>query len=109
MRTPGLILTLLMALTNISDRMGTHVLPEYQRQGLGSWLTRHCNSIADEHQAKTYVAAGCKSKGMFKALGFKKFGVFNPHAERWGEEYDLERAKYELLIREPEDLKKVED
>lgn len=89
--------------------MGTHVLPEYQRQGLGSWLTEHCNYIADKHQAKTYVTAGCKSRGMFKALGFKKFGVFDPHAERWGQEYDAEKAKYELLVREPNDLKTVGD
>lgn len=81
--------------------MGTHVLPGYQRQGLGSWLTRHCNSVAAEHQAKTYVAAGYKSRSTFKALGFKKFGVSDPHAERWGEEYDAENAKYELLDREP--------
>ena len=46
---------------------------------------------------------------MFKALGFKKFGVFDPHADRWGEECDVEKAKYELLVREPKDLKKVDD
>ena len=52
-RNLGLMSTLYRALTNIPDRMGTHVLPEYQRRGLGSWLTRYCNSITDDHQAKT--------------------------------------------------------
>lgn len=97
------------SLANFQDRMGTHVLPEYQRRGLGSWLTKHCNSIADAHNAKTYVTAGCKSRGMFKALGFKKFGEFDPHAERWGREYDIEKAKYELLVRDPKVLRMVDN
>lgn len=46
---------------------------------------------------------------MFKALGFKKFRAFDVHAKSWGKEYDynVEKAKYELLVRDPKDLKKL--
>jgi hypothetical protein len=79
-------------------------LPEYQKRGFATQLTIQCNAIADQYKRKTYVPARFTSVGMFKKLGFKEFAIFDPHAERWGKGYDVEKAKYFLLSREPEDV-----
>lgn len=75
------------------------VLPEYQRMGLAKKLTKHCNDIQDQYKANRYVSARFTSMNMFRGLGFKDIGVYDPHAERWGKGYDVEKAKYALLCR----------
>ena len=32
---------------------GTFVHPDFQNRGFGTWLTRHCNQIADDYGAAT--------------------------------------------------------
>lgn len=66
-------------------------MPEYQKQGLGSYLAQHINHVvacyprarADEPN-KTYVAMRPASVKMFTRYGFKEVGIWDSHVERWG-------------------------
>ena len=59
------------------------ILPEYQRKGFGTFLTHHCNAIADKAGAKTWVPARPISLKMFRQCGFKDVGAYNTDFERW--------------------------
>ncbi|KAF2722473.1 hypothetical protein K431DRAFT_283890 [Polychaeton citri CBS 116435] len=65
-------------------RRGTFVDVKCQRKGFGKWLTRHCNAIADEYGAATFVGAKKKSRGMFAAMGFQAVGVIEMDVSDWG-------------------------
>jgi GNAT superfamily N-acetyltransferase len=78
------------------------VLPKYQRKGLGKWLTRHCNDIADQYRCVTYVRAKPAAAKMLQFSGFEVLGVFDPHMERFGwSRDDSEDQKTTVLSREP--------
>ena len=83
------------------------ILPEYQRKGLGKWLTKHCNCISDEVGAKTYVTVRYTSKSMFEGLGFKEIATYDTHAERWGG--DEEKSHYRIMRRDPQGMEKREN
>ncbi|RDW69294.1 hypothetical protein BP6252_08314 [Coleophoma cylindrospora] len=52
-------------------RYKTHVLPSYQRKGLGTLITEHFNSIADEAGRPTYARTRPKSTALFQKLGYR--------------------------------------
>jgi ribosomal protein S18 acetylase RimI-like enzyme len=87
-------------LTGRIDRKGTMVHPEFQKMGHGSWLTRHCNEIADKTGSRTFVGARPSSIKMFNNLGFKTIGMYNAHMERWGG--DKDKSISWLAMREPQ-------
>jgi hypothetical protein len=53
------------------DRKGTNVLPEFQKMGLGTCFTQHCNAIADQTGNKTWVPAKPSSVKLLRNQGFK--------------------------------------
>lgn len=76
------------------------VHPDFQRQGHGKLLTKHCNAIADHENCITNASARHTAVNMFKSCGFKELGIFYAHAERWGEEYSEKKSRYYMLKRE---------
>lgn len=78
-----------------SERAITTVLPAYQKQGLGTYLTRHINKVVDEHPPtranvanKTYVEMRPSSVKMFTRYGFMIVGEWDSKIERWGLEHE---------------------
>ena len=71
-------------LTYILDRKGTMVLPEFQKRGFGTYLTRHCNAISDKSGDRTWLPSRPNSIHMFKNEGFKVMGTLDSHIERYG-------------------------
>ena len=72
--------------------------PDFQRKGFGTFLTHHCNAIADKTGGKTWVTARPTSQKMFRQCGFKDVATHNADLKRWGG-----NAKEEitwLLVRE---------
>ena len=67
-----------------ADRKGTMVHPDFQRRGFGTFLTHHCNAIADKTGGKTWVPARPTSQKMFRQCGFKEVGTHNADLKRWG-------------------------
>jgi hypothetical protein len=51
------------------------VHPSQQRKGLGTWLTKVCNEIADENGGRTFVLARKSSKSLFENSGFRVLGL----------------------------------
>ncbi len=91
----------------ILDRKGTMVHPDYQRKGLGSWLTRHCNEVADKIGGKTFVVARPSSKHMFESQGFRVLGSEDLDMTKYGgNESD---GKSWVLVREPHEVRDVEN
>lgn len=60
------------------------VLPEYQKRGFATALTKHCNTIADKSGDRTWVSARPTSVKMFRDNGFVDVGTVDAHLERWG-------------------------
>jgi N-acetylglutamate synthase-like GNAT family acetyltransferase len=60
------------------------VHPDFQNGGLGSVLTKYCNTISDKAGRRTFVALRPASVKMFNRLGFKIVGKHDSHLERWG-------------------------
>ncbi|PQE31834.1 GCN5-related N-acetyltransferase protein [Rutstroemia sp. NJR-2017a WRK4] len=81
-------------------RRSTMILPEAQKQGLGSLLTRRCNQVADEAGRKTWAGVRPSSIGMFRSLGFGEVKVVQTPVERWGGTEEM--GKSWLLCREPQ-------
>jgi hypothetical protein len=54
------------------DRRGTNT--SYQRKRFSSWLTEHCNAIADAEGAATCAGVRPASRHMFETLTFKDVG-----------------------------------
>ena len=52
------------------DRHGTFTHIDYQRRGLATWLTKHCNEIADAEGRRTWVNVLRQSKHLFTTNGF---------------------------------------
>lgn len=67
-----------------SDRVGAFILPEYQRKGLGSALSRECDVIADEVGVDTYVSAYESSLKMFESAGFVRLGHIETNLGEYG-------------------------
>lgn len=67
-----------------SDRVGAFILPEYQRKGFGSALSRECDVIADEVGVDTYVAAYESSLKMFEKAGFVRLGHLDTNLGEYG-------------------------
>ncbi len=65
-------------------RKGTTVHPDFQKKGLGTWLTRHWNDVTDKTEDKTWCPCRPTSIKMFRDHGFKDVGVVDGHLERWG-------------------------
>lgn len=66
------------------ERKGSFVDPAYQRRGLGSWLTQHCNAIADGYGKDTFVGVRPAGKRMFESQGFKVVGTFTTELSEYG-------------------------
>ena len=66
------------------DRKGTMVHPDFQKRGFGSFLTHHCNAIANKTGGKTWVTARPSSVKMFRKCGFKDVATHNADLKRWG-------------------------
>ena len=81
-----------------ADRKGTMVHPDFQRRGFGTFLTHHCNAIADKTGGKTWVPARPTSVKMFRQCGFKDVASHNANLERWGGNKEKEITW--LLVRE---------
>jgi GNAT superfamily N-acetyltransferase len=66
------------------------VLPDYQRKGFGTILTRLVNSIVDRTGGRTFVPARPTSRKMFEDNGFKVIGYHScplgALGRRYGEE-----------------------
>lgn len=58
----------------IVDRRGTMIKPGFQNMGHASWLTRHCNDIADHAGRKTFLAARASSLPRLRGLRFEVVG-----------------------------------
>ena len=80
------------------DRKGTMIHPDFQRRGFGTFLTHHCNAIADKTGRKTWVSARPSSVKMFRQCGFKDVAAHNADLKRWGG--DTEKEITWLLVRE---------
>ncbi|KAH8598129.1 hypothetical protein B0O99DRAFT_615972 [Bisporella sp. PMI_857] len=65
-------------------RQGTMIDPDFQKQGLGTALTHHCNAIADKAGVATYVSARPTSIKMFNDNGFVNIGEHDAHLEEFG-------------------------
>lgn len=72
---------------------------DYQRKGLGSLLTRHCNEIADKAGGRTFVIARPASKHMFESHGFRVLGSEDLDMTKYGGDENDGRAW--VLVREP--------
>jgi len=51
-------------------RRGTMAHPDFQKQGLSTWLTKYCNRISDEVGGTIFVAAMPSSQHMFEQCGY---------------------------------------
>ena len=60
------------------------VHPDFQRRGFGTFLTHHCNDIADKKGGKTWVPARPTSVKMFRKCGFKDLATHNADLKGWG-------------------------
>jgi len=65
-------------------RKGTMIHPDFQKRGFGTFLTHHCNAIADKTGGKTWVPARPSSQRMFRQCGFKDVATHNADLKRWG-------------------------
>jgi len=65
-------------------RKGTVVHPDFQKMGHGTWVTRHCNAIADKDGRRTFLPARPSSIKMFTKEGFQTLGTYDCHVERFG-------------------------
>ena len=75
------------------------VHPDFQRLGLGSTLTRHCNNLADKAGARTYSVARNTSKPMLLNFGFEVVGKEGQDLSKYGGKED--GALLWMLVREP--------
>jgi hypothetical protein len=85
-----------------ADRKGTMIHPNFQKRGFGSFLTHHCNAIADKTGGKTWVPARPTSLKMFRQCGFKDVATHNANLERWGGNTEKEITR--LLVRQERSL-----
>jgi N-acetylglutamate synthase-like GNAT family acetyltransferase len=81
--------------------------PDYQRKGLGSWLTRYCNELADKTGGKTFVVARPNSKNMFESHGFYALGSEDIDMTKYGG--NKSEGKSRVLVREPHEVGDVEN
>ncbi|KAH8821878.1 hypothetical protein F5884DRAFT_746165 [Xylogone sp. PMI_703] len=65
-------------------RKGTMVHPDFQKRGLRSVLTYHCNAVADKNGGKTWVPARPSSVKIFRQCEFKDIATHNAQLERFG-------------------------
>lgn len=82
-----------------TDRKGTMIHPDFQKNGFGTFLTRYCNAIADKDGLRTFVPARPTSLKMFKSNGFREIGVHDAHLERWGG--SREKSITVITVRDP--------
>ncbi|KAH8807340.1 hypothetical protein F5884DRAFT_789029 [Xylogone sp. PMI_703] len=82
--------------TKHCHRVGTFVHPDYQRQGVGTLLTRHCNKVADEAGFPTYVGAASTSAVLFRKEGFQEIDCLETKIEDFGGPKGVDRS-YVLL------------
>lgn len=73
---------------------------DFQRLGLGSRLTEHCNSLADKAGRNTFVVARNTSRPMFEKFGFKILGREGHDMRKWGGKED--DALLWMMMREPQ-------
>lgn len=80
----------------IADREGIAVHPDFQRHGLGSFLTKQLNDIADKYDAGRATFATVRPKGqpMFKSLGYKECGKLKFDLREYGGPEDFEKQYF---------------
>ncbi|RDW80415.1 hypothetical protein BP5796_05113 [Coleophoma crateriformis] len=81
-------------------RYKTHVLPSYQRKGLGTLITEHFSRIADDAGQPTYVRARPKSKALFQKLGYRVLEAVRVDVTEYSERGDGTTDVF-LMKREP--------
>jgi GNAT superfamily N-acetyltransferase len=47
------------------------VLPDFQKMGFGTLLSKHCDEISDRAGCRTFIPAALTSVGMFRKLGYR--------------------------------------
>ena len=67
--------------------------------GHGTWLSLHCNEVADKAGCKTWLPARPKSKKLFGRIGYKELGEIDAHLERFGG--IAEEGETWVMVREP--------
>ncbi|KAI0995258.1 hypothetical protein K3495_g12924 [Podosphaera aphanis] len=69
--------------TKLLDRLGTMIRPEFQKKGLGTYLTKLLNGLADADGSKSWVSARPSVVKMFQENGYKDVGSSaDSHLER---------------------------
>lgn len=81
-----------------TDRRGLNVDPQYQRCGLGTWLSQHCDTIADEAEATTYVIARPASLTLFKRAGYESVATEKVDLTPFGTSHE---SDIDIYKREP--------
>jgi len=79
-------------------RAGTFVHPSYQRRGIGTLLSRHCDALADAEGKKTFVVARPNSFRLMAQSGFVVLGSENLDMTKYGG--GVEDGKSWILERE---------
>jgi N-acetylglutamate synthase-like GNAT family acetyltransferase len=103
----GVVTLLRMHFNRKLDKKGAMVYPDYQRKGRGSWLTRHCNEVADRTGDKIFVVARPSSKHMFESHGFHVLGSEDIDMTKYGG--NETEGKSWVLVREPHEVSDVEN
>lgn len=74
------------------------MLPEYHRRGLGTWLTRYCNDLADQVGQPTYVIGRPKAWKMLEVTGFELLQTIEFDTREYG---SAEAAVLKIYKRSP--------
>ncbi|KAK0121681.1 hypothetical protein ONS95_009966 [Cadophora gregata] len=81
-------------------RKGIAVLPEYQRKGIATKLSRRLDEIVDENVGLTYVATVPASMMLFKTQGFEIIGTESMDMTKFGG--TPEQGKNYVMLRKPQ-------
>ncbi|ESZ93213.1 hypothetical protein SBOR_6409 [Sclerotinia borealis F-4128] len=68
------------------------IIPGFQNMGHASWLTRHCNDIADHADRKIFLAARASSLPRLRALRFEFVGPRETHIKDSEREVELPKT-----------------
>jgi GNAT superfamily N-acetyltransferase len=90
------------------DRQSVMVAPSYQRQGLGSMLTRKCNEMADEVDKIIYAYARPTSAGLYVTEGYESLERIDADLGNYGVEggetsvFVMKESQVPIRILEPD-------
>ena len=74
--------------------------PDFQKRGMGTALTKHCNKISDEAGGRTWVPVRPSSKKMFMDLGFVPVKEIFIDMKKYPDVPDNHVAENWLLLRQ---------